>query len=73
MGPPRVSVLAVKGNARTAKMEAMRHVRRYYREKLVPLLKKNGGEGSAARGRKEIDRVCRAMEETLDVLVNIDY
>lgn len=60
-----LSVLSVHGSARTAKVEAIRAVRRFYRERLV--------DSKPFIGRKEIDRLCRSMEDSLDIIVNIDY
>ena len=78
------TVLAVRGSARTAKVEAIRHVRLFYRQRLVAAtaqwhndnnnndITPNGGN-MTAKSRKETDRICRSMVETLDVIINIDY
>lgn len=73
-----LTVLSVTGSARTAKVDAIRHVRGFYRQRLLHLLHGNNNAqredgNTRTAGPREVDRICRSMQETLDLIVNIDY
>lgn len=68
-----ISLVSIHGSARTAKIQAIRRVRSFYRQLLLRQLdERRNGDDTAFR-RKELDQMCRTMEETLDLLAIIDY
>lgn len=65
-----VSVLSVKGSARTAKIDCTQKVQYYYRLQLSALLKP---ATNVPRDIKAIHRTCQSMEEAIETISNIDY
>jgi Rpp14/Pop5 family len=73
--PIVVTTLSVKGSARTAKIDAIRQVRWHYRIRLNKLISRNRSidERISKNTRKDIDRLCQSMEDTLQIITNIDF
>ena len=65
-----VTVLSVSGSARTAKVDAIRLLRRYYREKMLRLI---NDKGESILNRRETGQICRSMQDALETIVSIDY
>jgi hypothetical protein len=67
-----LSVISVNGSARTAKIAAIRQVQGFYRKIFLPPLSAET-TGRVLSNSKDAARMKRAMDETLDALINIDY
>ena len=70
-----VTTVSVNGSARTAKINAIKQIQYSYRKLLRPLLGRHDiADGRISnRARKEIDRLCQTMEESLTTITNIDF
>ena len=70
-----ISTVSVNGSARTAKINAIKQIQNCYRKLLSNLLDPHDNSTGRISNstRKEIDRLCQSMEETLDIITNIDY
>ena len=68
-------VLSVNGSARTAKVAAIREVRRFYRDRLLQSKKKTTGDPTAmiSLSEKDTARLCRSMEDGLQQISSIDF
>jgi Rpp14/Pop5 family len=67
-----ISVLSVKGSARTAKIDSIRKVQYLYRQLLTSLMARSTATKSL-RGQRELDQTCRSMEKAIETISNIDY
>ena len=70
-----ISTISVNGSARTAKLSAIKQIQYCYRKKLSVLVERYDSiDGHIPNStRKYIDRVCQSMEDTLEVVTNIDF
>jgi hypothetical protein len=70
-----ISTISVNGSARTAKINAIKQVQSCYRKQMKSLVEPYSNvDGRITNStRKDIDRLCQSMEETLDAISNIDY
>jgi len=68
-------VLSVNGSARTAKVTAIREVRRFYRDRLLQQAnKKTSGDPTMTSLKdKDTAKLCRSMEEGLQQISSIDF
>lgn len=70
-----ISTVSVNGSARTAKINAIKEIQHCYRRRLKSLVDLHDSTDGRISNttRKDVDRLCQSMEETLDVITNIDY
>ena len=70
-----VATVSVNGSARTAKMNAIKQIQSCYRKRLMRLVDPHDNTDGRISNttRKDMDRLCQSMEETLDIITNIDY
>jgi hypothetical protein len=68
-----LSCLSVNGSARTAKLAAMKQVRRNYREQILRSRREANAANTKHPSGKDSERICRKMEETLSTIQSIDY
>jgi hypothetical protein len=68
-----LSCLSVSGSARTAKLAAMKQVRRNYREQILLSRREANATNTKQPSVKDSERICRKMEETLSIIQSIDY
>ena len=68
-------VLSVNGSARTAKVAAIREVRRFYRDRLLQANKKktSGDPTMISLKDKDTAKLCRSMEDGLQQISSIDF
>jgi Rpp14/Pop5 family len=66
-----LSVLSVKGSARTAKVDCIRKTRYFYHERLANRMKLSTSK--VFSDQNELERTCRSMEEAIETISNIDY
>jgi hypothetical protein len=68
-----LSCLSVNGSARTAKVAAMKQIRRNYRERILLSRRDANATNTKHPSFKDAERICRKMEETLSTIQSIDY
>ena len=68
-----LAVMSVNGSARTAKVAAIRELRRFYRDRIL-VAKRNGKDRkSQVMNAKDTVKHCRLMEDALERIATIDF